>query len=81
MTEFVNQTINDLSDIIKLLQVAEADDIEIMSEIEHHLLEIHRSLHTELNRKVMQDATKQAAIKAYIRSLGYLYKNAILTVL
>lgn len=81
MTEVINQTIGALNVITKLLQETDYDDLETIRNIDSLLLDVHHSLHAELNRKVMQDATKQAEIQAYIRNLGHLYKNAILTVL
>lgn len=83
MTEFVSQTINDLEGIIELLRATADDDLETIKNISLLLVETHRSLNTGLNHKIMQDASKEAALLAFISNLDRQVKEEklVLTVL
>lgn len=83
MTEFVSRTINDLEGIIELLRTTANDDLETIKDIALLLVETHRSLNAGLNHKIMLDASKEAALLAFISNLDKQVKEEklVLTVL
>lgn len=69
MTNFVNQTIKDLEAIIELFQETANDDLETISDINNLLFQSYSSLGKALNHRIMNEATEEARILAFISNL------------